>query len=204
MRRVVLGIKTVMDSIINYFSLDAEEALHALHDLGAADLAHLNGDLATHLLGTYQLLQRWGNREELCMAGLFHAVYGTYGFGEQLVGLGAREKISQIIGGEAEHLVYVYAACDRSYFYPRLRQEDRPSFRDRFSGTIFFPELSVLSGFCELTAANELDVAFANCTGYLEKYGRYVLPLFASSKFRSLLSRSARDACIKCFFPEQE
>jgi hypothetical protein len=180
-----------------------EQALRALHELGATDVAHLNGNLATHLLGTCDRLRHWGNPEPVCVAGLFHAVYGTYGFGEQLLGLECRADIATIIGQEAEHLVYVYAACDRGFFYPRLRQEDRPSYKDRFCGAVFILEEYLLKGFSEITLANELDVASPNVTEYVEKYGRYVLPLFRSSKFLALLSPGARDECVQCFFPDQ-
>jgi hypothetical protein len=174
-----------------------KQVLSALHDLGVAELAHLNSNLASHLIGTYQRLQRWGSSTSVCMAGLYHAAYGTDGFAEQLVGLESRESISNVIGVEAETLVYIYAACDRTYFYPRLRREDRPEFKDRFSVKTSYLEEQVLRNFCELTIANELDVALPDLNGYIDKYGRYVLPLFGSDRFQSLLSSAAKQECIQ-------
>src|SRR5690606_17963577 len=129
----------------------------ALYELGASELEHLHGNLATHLLGTYTRLRRWSNPEHVCMAGLFHAVYGTYGFDEQLVGLERRNDIARIIGHEAEQHVYFYAACDRPWFYPRLRQDELPSFRDRFNNVISTPDTGLLKSFSEITIANEID-----------------------------------------------
>jgi hypothetical protein len=38
-----------------------DQALSKLHQLGAHELQHLNGDLAQHLKGTNKLLREWGN-----------------------------------------------------------------------------------------------------------------------------------------------
>src|SRR5690348_14706788 len=95
------------------------DVFHQLAKLGAEELQHLNGSLLSHLQGTYELLKGWGNREELCQAGLYHAVYGTFAFEGSLVDLKKRESIAALIGAEAEKIVYYYGACSRDYFYPR-------------------------------------------------------------------------------------
>ena len=177
-----------------------QQALSYLRDLGAAELAHLNGDLAKHLIGTYERLQRWGNLEVVCLAGLYHAAYGTDGFAEKLVGLDSRQLIANVIGDEAEALVYIYAACDRAYFYPQLRRDDRAEFKDRFTGRTSYLDAPLMKHFCELTIANELDVALPNVEAYLDNYGRYVLPLFSSDRYQSLLSSNAKLECRQILF----
>src|SRR5512138_2876948 len=96
------------------------DVLHQLAELGAEELQHLKGSLLSHLQSTYELLKAWGNREELCRAGLYHAVYGTFAFESSLVDLKKRESIAALIGAKAEKIVYYYGACDRDYFYPRI------------------------------------------------------------------------------------
>ena len=102
-----LLISLIMDSI--------DTVLKKLRELGAHELSHINGDLEKHLKGTRNLLAEWGNSEPVCMAGLYHAVYGTEDFPEELVPLDKRQEIAKIIGEDAEALVYFYGACDRRH-----------------------------------------------------------------------------------------
>src|SRR5690242_5488183 len=102
-----------------------KEKVAALTRLGVGEFAHLYGSLESHLLGTYSLLSEWGNPEFVCDAGLYHAVYGTQpmkelGIPHKDYSASDRPKIAAIIGPQAESLVYLYAACDRDYFYPNI------------------------------------------------------------------------------------
>jgi hypothetical protein len=126
----------------------------------AADrVAHVTRSLVEHLDGTYDLLQSWGSSRDVCQAGLCHAAYGTDGFPITLLDVNSeRPMLADVIGAEAEALVYLYASCDRSYLYPQLGFADRPSFRDRFSGATFVPAPEAFAAFMELTFANELDM----------------------------------------------
>ncbi len=138
---------------MNYLS-----ALERLKELGAEEFAHLNGDLYVHLLGTHELLRAWGNSDDICMAGLYHAVYGTDGLPSGLVELSDRPRIATIIGHEAEELVYLYAACERSVVYPQIGRSKVVTFSNRFTHQerpLLHGELVAL---CELTLANELEI----------------------------------------------
>ena len=75
-----------------------------LKELGANELQHIHGNLEKHLVGTYDLLKSWGAHKYLCCAGLYHSIYGTAGFTEQLVELDKRKYIATIIGNQAEEL----------------------------------------------------------------------------------------------------
>ena len=55
--------------------------------------------------------------------------------------------------------------------------------------------------FCELTIANEIDVIAPDREGYLARWGRYVVPLFTSARFRRNLSGMAAVECER-HFPE--
>jgi|SRR6266540_554163 len=137
---------------------DVEEFLLAV---GALDVDHPGGSLLAHLRRTHDTLLSWGARPALRLAGLTHAAYGTDGFPQPLISTDARSNLAQLIGSEAEEIVYTYGGCDRKFSYPTL-SDGTPRFRDRFSGTVSEPELQMIRDFVELTIANELDVLSHN------------------------------------------
>jgi len=152
-----------------------------LKDLGADGFSHLNGSLMAHLKGTYELLKNWGNDEILCNAGLFHAVYSTSGYKEQLIILENRNVIKSIIGSDAEKIVYNYCACDRDNFWPKIGNILKPTFKDRFTGDEYIVETEWLQNFCELTLANELEIA-ENSETFIKEFGAELWPLFIRMK----------------------
>lgn len=138
---------------------DYQEVVAFLQSRSAGQVAHIAQNLFEHLQGTYALLREWGSPTDLCHAGLCHALYGTDGLPVALLDVRAeRPALADVIGTAAEAQVYLYASCDRSYLYPQLGTTDRPSFRDRFTGDVFVPELAAFAPFMELTFANELDM----------------------------------------------
>jgi hypothetical protein len=149
-----------------------------LQELGAGEFAHLNGTLIGHLQGTHDLLRRWGADDNLCKAGLYHAVYSTDGFSGQLIAPDQRERVKELIGAPAELIVYAYCACDRRYFWPQIGVETPPDFRDRFSGEEYVVGQDFLENFCELTVANELEIARANAE-FVKNWGPVFRVLFA-------------------------
>ncbi|MFD7320113.1 DUF6817 domain-containing protein [Streptomyces sp. NPDC059875] len=154
---------------------------------GADTLHHPGGTLLAHLDRVEARLAAWGARDDLRLAGLCHAFYGTDGFAEHVLPLERRDELAAAIGAEAEALVYFYASCDRAFSYGRLGREDG-LFRDRFTGETFTPTGEQKADFAELTAANELDVLQEN--GALRaRHGGGLLKLF--TRWRSLLSEAA-------------
>ncbi|MGW2202980.1 DUF6817 domain-containing protein [Streptomyces sp. NPDC001774] len=154
---------------------------------GADTLRHPGGTLLGHLDRVEARLAAWGARDELRLAGLSHAFYGTDGFSEHLLPLEQREVLAAAIGAEAEELVYFYASCDREFSYAHLGSEDGP-FRDRFTGETFIPTARQRADFAELTAANEVDVLRENQELW-SRHGGALLRLF--TRWRSLLSEPA-------------
>jgi hypothetical protein len=136
--------------------------LGALERMGAAKLPHPAGALAEHLAATAQLLRRWGAREPLCTAGLFHSVYGTDGYPHALVDVAARGRIVALIGAEPEAIAYLFAACDRTRFHPRIGTPAQCRFPDRFRAAEYPIARATLCDLCELTLANEIDIATRN------------------------------------------
>ena len=156
-------------------------AAELLTACGVESVPHVQGNLRTHLEGTFELLREWGNAPHVCMAGFLHTAYGTDGFPHMLVSLEDRRTIADIAGVQAEHLIYFYGSCDRAFLYPAMaawkggrrgameRLRDvfltavgrRPapvSYRDRYRGEIFTPRLPLFRDFLELTVANELEI----------------------------------------------
>jgi hypothetical protein len=146
-------------------------ALAFLADHDAGDTPHLFGDLLSHLLGTEDLVRRWGGSELLAMAALGHAAYGTDGFEEHLLSTAERPALARVIGDEAEALVYFYASCDRDVFYPQLESPlgtGALTFRDRFTGMSFPAPGNLVTPFLDLTYANEGELAASSPGGPAE------------------------------------
>src|SRR3990167_4426383 len=99
-----------------------------LIDLHAQEIEHLNGSLIKHLKGTYDLLEKWGAPSSLCIAGLYHAVYSTSGFNQEIISKDSRNTIQEIIGKTAEKIVYIYCSSDRDFFWPRIGNDSNPIF----------------------------------------------------------------------------
>ena len=164
--------------------------MDALASRGAAKIAHPGGTLLAHLQRVGALVGQWGARPALRLTGLCHAWYGTDGFDAMLGGLALRDELAAIIGTEAEHLVYFYASCDRRVSYPQLA-EPAGLFRNRFTGAVACPPLTLRRDFAELTVANELDITGVNPRARV-RYGAGLLELFTA--WKDLLSLPAWEA----------
>lgn len=150
---------------------------HILAELGAGEFEHLDGSLINHLNATKELLEQWGASIELQDAGLYHGVYGTDGFSQHLVSTSQRGKIAAIIGSLSEEIVYQYCACDRGVFFPVIGIEKNPKFLNRFTGESHPIPESALRDFCELTAANEIEIAIDN-PEFVNQHGIELSKLF--------------------------
>jgi hypothetical protein len=136
---------------------------------GARELAHPGGTLLAHLGRTYDTLESWGARPGLRLAGLAHAAYGTDGFPHGLIDPSERPRVADLIGTEAEEIVYLYGSCERARVYRQLSAEATGdvtgaaiTFPDRFTGSTHTPSPQQVRDFVELTYANELDVLAHN------------------------------------------
>jgi len=156
---------------------DTGTLLAALRAMGAGELEHLNGSLEAHLRGTAALLRQWGAPEPVCVAGLYHAVYGTDAFRPALTSPGMRQRIRALIGNDAEDLVYVYGACDRDRYYPRIGTPAQLQFSDRFTGTDYAITPDQLACLCELILANELEIA-SGSPAFRAEHGESLRELF--------------------------
>jgi hypothetical protein len=74
---------------------------------------HSGRTLFEHLKGTHDLLQRRGAAEHVCLAGLFHSIYGTNIFRHQAIPISERDRVKDLIGERAELLAYIFCSCNR-------------------------------------------------------------------------------------------
>ncbi|WP_284215820.1 DUF6817 domain-containing protein [Agaribacter marinus] len=160
-----------------------------LGELGASEFQHIQGSLLQHLQGTRNLLSQWNAPQFLQDAGLYHAVYGTSGFDASLLSVKQRYDVAQIIGDDAEELVYQYCACSRKDFFTKLLDgAKKPELINRFTGDAYYLSEDLLRNFCELTAANEIEIATSN-PAFIDKHGTYLHRLF--DKMSPFLSEAA-------------
>jgi len=107
--------------------------LDMLVERGAGGIAHPGGTLLEHLRRVAALLGEWGASEDVQMAGLCHACYGTDGFPASLLRLDERDVLAGRIGRRAEAWVYLYASCDRTPCTPPCAHRHPHQHRDRCS-----------------------------------------------------------------------
>lgn len=72
------------------------------------NIPHSQANFYIHCLNTYRLLKSQDRPQDVCLAGLFHSIYGTYLFDARLPV--SREQVRELIGDSAEQLVKLF--CD--------------------------------------------------------------------------------------------
>jgi hypothetical protein len=77
------------------------------------EIRHSKRTLYDHLVGTHDLLRKWGADDRVCDAGLFHSIYGTARFVRAAMSIYDRDIIKNLIGVDAERLVYLFCVLDR-------------------------------------------------------------------------------------------
>jgi len=136
---------------------------------GTESTPHIFGDLFAHLCGVESLVRSWGGSDLLALAALGHATYGTDGFAPHLLGVDERATLRDVIGRQAEALVYFYASCERDPFYRQLESPDTMVsdlvMLDRFSGAAIRPNAAQVRSFIDLTYANEVELAATSAGG---------------------------------------
>lgn len=158
--------------------MSVEERLAALlRDRGAQTIDHPGGTLYTHLARVQDRLAVHGATPTLMLAARAHAVYGTDGFDVALLDLSERSMLADLIGPDAERLVYLYAACDRRRTWQALAEDRR--VWDRFTGEDHELAFDECRAFADLSLVNELDVA-EHSPSVLDQYGAYFRRLTAA------------------------
>jgi hypothetical protein len=128
-----------------------------LDSYGTAAAPHTGRALRDHLVGTFRLLEAWGNDEDVCMAGLFHSIYGTEIYTRISAELGERDTIRRVIGYRAEELAYMFCACDRRRMLSNVERPDGFVLHDRFTNGEVPLDRGTLAALVEIAFANELE-----------------------------------------------
>lgn len=144
---------------------------------GAEGIAHPGGTLYAHLCRVSERLAALGCAGETRAAGLTHAVYGTDGFDVTLLNLADRPVLRELVGAEAEELVYLYGACDRRRSWRELARTGQVF--DRFAGQVRTPDPARLRSLVDLSILNELDVV-QHDPSVAQRHGAYLREVFAS------------------------
>ncbi len=167
-----------------------------LEQLDAHVTSHSRRTLLDHLQGTHDLLVEWGNEPNICVAGLFHSVYGTYAFDKRSAGLSMRDEIRAVIGTQAEHLVYLFCVTDRRCFYKHLG-ELRFSLRDIVHDGDLDLHRNTLAALIEIEVANILDQIPHRSQKKARQAAEWYADVFARSE--NYLSPLAAGAAERCF-----
>lgn len=99
---------------------------------GAARTPCARSVLLPHLVHTYELLRAWHCSDAVCLAGLFHGVYGTEPSPHQTIPLHQRDLVRDTIGEHAERLAHAYCAASRVSLQRALVQGDPGLVEDRW------------------------------------------------------------------------
>ncbi|MFC7534095.1 DUF6817 domain-containing protein [Actinoplanes sp. GCM10030250] len=148
-----------------------------LRRCGADTVRHPGGTLYAHLCRVEERLAKLGHGDDVQAAGLTHAAYSTDGFDLALIFWQERERLRDLVGAEAEELVYLYGACDRDSSWERLAETKRVT--DRFTGDVRELTVEQMTPFADLSIVNELDV-FDQNPAILERNRAYFSKIFTA------------------------
>ncbi|WP_446221289.1 DUF6817 domain-containing protein [Nocardia sp. IBHARD005] len=172
--------------------VDENQVQQWLTDHEADTIGHPGGTLLDHLRRVAERLATWAVPDDVVLAGLCHAAYGTDGFATALIAPDERPQLVDLIGNRAEHLVYLYGSCVRNALYPQLAGREPVTFIDRFTGNAHRPADSDIRAFLEITVANEIDVMLHN-KDLARRHAQPLYELFSATSHR--LPTAARRDC---------
>lgn len=167
-----------------------------LRRLDAHVTSHSRRTLLEHLQGTYDLLEAWGNASQICVAGLFHSVYGTYVFDSHSAELGMRDEIRDVIGRDAERLVHLFCVTDRRTFYEHL-DESKVVLRDIVEDRDITLDRETLAALIEIEVANVVEQLPRRSQKKARSAAEFYFGAFARG--RDYISPAAGAAAERCF-----
>jgi len=125
--------------------------------LRTGEIRHSGRDFYTHLKGTHDLLRAWENPEPVCLAGLFHSIYGTLHFRRRAFPIHNRRIIRDLIGEEAEFLAYVFCVTERPKAFLAQAAAAKIVLYDDYADEIIRLSRSDLNKLLEIEVANLVE-----------------------------------------------
>lgn len=103
---------------------DAPEMLRALETSDAALIWHKHSSFMEHLTGVWKMLCAWDQPRPICRLGLFHSAYSNSFVSMNLFDPKRdRAAVAELIGDEAERLVYGFCSIDRQLLEDTVLRE---------------------------------------------------------------------------------
>jgi len=183
-------------------ALDA--GVQFLRQLELQTVGHSRRTLLDHLVSTSRLLSDWGCSETICLAGLFHSIYGTESFQYEHARHVTRENIRSVIGVDAERLAWLFGMGTKESIWRGLRDQAAartarvPTLTHRVTGEQLQCADREFLGLACILVANALDQAVHLPERYrteqLIPFERLLplIPAAGANAFREILaSRSA-------------
>lgn len=103
------------------------------------------------------MLKQWNNAESVCLAGLFHSIYGTWHFHHKTFPIEDRHIIRELIGYEAEFLAYIFCVTKRPKELLDLIGKPEIVVQDMYLDRPVKLSKSELDNLIEIEAANLLE-----------------------------------------------
>jgi hypothetical protein len=133
-----------------------------IQQLRTDKVRHSGRSFYTHLKGTHDLLQSWQNPHAICIAGLFHSIYGTWHFRHRVFPLDRRDVIRDLIGDEAEFLAYVFCVTKRPAEFLANAHAPDIVVKDWTTNSIIRLSRTELNNLLEIEAANLIEQGAKN------------------------------------------
>ncbi len=136
----------------------ADDVIAEMRRRRADLLQHGRTSLERHLRGVHAMLMAWRQPEHVCLAGLLHSAYSTESFGFELFGRRERSRVRELVGREAEHLIFAFCACKRGGLLRAALGERVPvTLHTRWGGVKVTLEPHELGALMLLHAANVVE-----------------------------------------------
>jgi hypothetical protein len=151
-----------------------ENRLRFLRKANTEGMPHTDRGLLDHLLGTRQLLVEWEARPALCDAGLIHSISSTEHYELKAIPLTMRNEVRQLIGDEAESLVWLFCMMRRETLFQNLGRKGEFRVQHRLTDE-WLPLTKIqFQDLLTLTLANTLE-AVPRCSWIWRRYRRWDL-----------------------------
>ena len=93
--------------------IQREKLILFLEEIGVNHTGHTGRSLMDHLMGTYDLLKKWGCDDSTAIAGGLHSVYGTNIFTKESINDAARPIVRRRFGNRPERLAWLFGSINR-------------------------------------------------------------------------------------------